>query len=67
MKSSFPYSRGNKYQTYCDGKSNTAKPTAPDLSGRLNNYLYPRYHGNNQIIGTLQQTGGIPYISLAKW
>ena len=48
MKSSFPYSRGNKYQTYRDGKSKTAKPTAPDLSGRLNNYMYPRYNGNNQ-------------------
>ena len=41
MKSSFPYSRRNKYQTYYDGKSNTTRPTTPDLSGRLNNYLYP--------------------------
>ena len=48
MKSSFPYSRRNKYQTYFDGKSNTARPTAPDLSGILNNYLYPQHYGNNR-------------------
>ena len=48
MKSSFPYSRRNKYPTYYDEKSNTARPTTPDLSGRLNNYLYPQHYGNNR-------------------
>ena len=48
MKSSFPYSRRNKYQTYNDGKSNTTRSTTPDLSGRLNNYLYPQHYGNNR-------------------
>ena len=47
IKSSFSYSRSNKYQTH-DGKSNTATPITPDLSGRLSNYLYPQHYGQNQ-------------------
>ena len=40
IKSSFSYSRRNKYQTY-DGKSNTARPITPDPSGKLDqNYMY---------------------------
>ena len=30
MKSSFPYSRRNKFQKYYDGKSHTARPITPD-------------------------------------
>ena len=47
VRSSFPYSKRNKYQTYYDGKSNTARPTTA-VSGILNNYLYPQHYGNNQ-------------------
>ena len=48
MKSSFPCSRRNKYQTYCDGKSNTARRTTIDLPRRLNNYLYLQQYVNNR-------------------
>ena len=48
MKSSFLYSGRNKYQTYYDGKSNTARPITPNPSVKLNNYLYPQHYGHNQ-------------------
>ena len=48
MKSSFPYSRRNKYQTYYDGESNTARPITPDPSVKLSNYLYPQHYCHNQ-------------------
>ena len=48
MESSFPYSRRNRYQAYYDRKSNTATPITPDLSGKLNNYLYPQHYGHDQ-------------------
>ena len=46
MKSSFPYSKRKKSQTYRDGKSNTARPTTLHPSGKLNNYLNPQHHVN---------------------
>ena len=67
VKSSFPYSRRNKYQIYYDGKSNTARPITPDPSAKLNNYLYPQHYGHIQNYMYRQQTDGILYISLAKW
>ena len=67
VKSSFPYSRRNKYQIYYDGKSNTARPITPDPSAKLNNYLYPQHYGHIQNYMYRQQTDGILYISFAKW
>ena len=48
MKSSSLYSRKNKYQTCRDKKSNTARPTTSGPSGRMNNYLYPQHHIDNE-------------------
>ena len=47
MKSSFPYSKRNKYQTYYDRKSNTAGPVTPDPSMQLTNYLYPQHYDHH--------------------